>query len=151
MVTVSNDLSLSLYLQLRDLLNDLQSEMDHSTAVLDEAYGTRTDLGMNRLSLTTRRVHSNLYSSAFRDSLPFVPEGTGFAADPNILTLLVEPLYGKSPGVGVRELIQNSVDAVQELHSWCGMRMLDVARLGLREQDCDVLVDFIRRDVGPWL
>src|SRR5690349_5338368 len=38
LVTVSTDLSLSLYLQLRDLLSGLQEEMDHSTAVLDEAY-----------------------------------------------------------------------------------------------------------------
>ena len=39
MITVSPNVSLELYLQLRDLLTGIQAEMDHSTAVLDEFYG----------------------------------------------------------------------------------------------------------------
>ena len=88
-VKVSEQLSLSLYLQLRDLLNGIQEEMDHSTAVLDEVYGTRADLGLNRLSLATRRIRSNLQDPVYRDSLPYVPSRTGFTADPHLLTLLV--------------------------------------------------------------
>ena len=34
--------------------------MDHSTAVLDEAYGTQTEIGLNQLNLATRRVYSNV-------------------------------------------------------------------------------------------
>lgn len=151
MVTVSAGLTLELYLQLRDLLAGLQSEMDHSTAVLDEAYGSRLDLGLNYLSLATRRVYSNLNSSVFRDSLPYVPEMTSFAADPNLLTLLVEPLYGNEPSVGIRELIQNSVDAVSELKSWCETYKRKATSLDLIEQDSDVVVEFFNDDKGTWI
>ncbi|MFZ2644007.1 MAG: ATP-binding protein [Verrucomicrobiia bacterium] len=150
MVTVSNELSLSLYLQVRDLLSGLQTEMDHSTAVLDEAYGTLTELGLHQLNIATRRVYSNLQSPAFRDSLPYVPDWTGFTADPNLLTLLVEPLYGKEPGVGVRELMQNAVDAVCELDAWCAAHGKTMESLDLPDQDGDVLVEFIRRENGSW-
>ena len=126
MVTVSTDVNLSLYLQLRDLLAGLQAEMDHSTAVLDEAYGTFTELGLHHLNLATRRVYSNLQSPSFRDSLPYVPNRTGFTADPNLLTLLVEPLYGEQPSVGVRELVQNAVDAVCELEVWGKARNVSI-------------------------
>lgn len=150
MVTVNADLSLSIYLQLHALLDGLQSEMDHSTAVLDEAYGIRSDLGLNLLNLAIRRVHSNLQTPAFRDSLQYVPKQTGFTADPNLLTLLVEPLYGKEPGVGVRELMQNAVDAVCELEAWCAAHGKNVDELDLPEQDADVLIDFIEREDGSW-
>jgi hypothetical protein len=150
MVTVSTSLPLELYLQLRDLLAGLQSEMDHSTAVLDEAYGARSDIGLNQLRLATRRVYSNLHSPAFRDSLPYVPERTGFAADPNLLTLLVEPLYGKEPSVGVREMMQNAVDAVCELDAWCVAHGKSIDSLDLPIQEADVLIEFIKRDNGTW-
>jgi Molecular chaperone, HSP90 family len=150
MVTVSTDLSLALYLQLEDLLAGLQEEMDHSTAVLDETYGTLTELGLNQLNLAARRVYSNLHSPAFRDSLPYVPNQTGFTSDPNLLTLLVEPLYGKEPSVGVRELMQNAVDAVCELEAWSAARGISVESLDLPEQDGDVLIEFIKREDASW-
>lgn len=150
MVTVSRDVSHAVYLQLRELLAGLQAEMDHATAVLDEAYGTRKDLGLDELSLATRRVHSNLDEPSFRDELPYVPERTGYSTDPNLLTLLVEPLYGKEPGVGVRELMQNSVDAVRELHAWCEAHGKRVDDLDLPDQEADVLIDFIQREDGSW-
>ncbi len=150
MVTVTNELSLSLYLQLKDLLAGLQAEMDHSTAVLDEAYGTMTELGLHQLNLSTRRVYSNLQSPAFRDSLPYVPSQTGFTADPNLLTLLVEPLYGKQPGVGVRELMQNAADAVCELEAWSEAHKVSMKSLDLPEQDGDVLIEYIKRENGTW-
>jgi hypothetical protein len=144
------DVNLSLYLQLRDLLAGLQAEMDHSTAVLDEAYGTFTELGLHHLNLATRRVYSNLQSPSFRDSLPYVPNRTGFTADPNLLTLLVEPLYGEQPSVGVRELVQNAVDAVCELEVWGKARNVSIESLDLPDQDGDVLVEFIKRENGTW-
>ena len=146
MVTISPDISQAVYLQLDDLLEGLQAEMGHATAVLDEVYGRYTDLGLHQLNLSTRRVYSNLHSPAFRDSLPYVPERTGFAADPNLLTLLVEPLYGKEPGVGVRELMQNAVDAVCELHAWCETHGIAVEYLDLPKQDSDVQIDFIQNE-----
>ena len=124
--------------------------MDHSTAVPDEAYGARTELGLNQLKLATRRVYSNLQSPAFCDSLPYVPDRTGFAADPNLLTLLVEPLYGKQPSVGVRELMQNAADAVCELEVWCEAHGVFTKSLDLPEQDGDVLIEFVKRENGTW-
>ena len=150
MVTVNPDISQAVYLQLADLLDGLQAEMDHATAVLDEAYGRYTELGLHQLNLATRRVYSNLHSPAFLDSLPYVPERTGFAVDPNLLTLLVEPLYGKEPGVGVRELMQNAVDGVCELHAWCETHGIAIESLDLPEQDSDVQIDFIQRGDGTW-
>jgi len=150
MVTVSADICLSLYLQLQELLQEMQAEMDHSTAVLDEAYGTRNDLGLDQLNLAIRRVHSNLHDTAFRDNLPYVPERTGFRVDPNLLTLLVEPLYGKHPSVGVRELMQNAVDAVCELDAWSKAHGVALESLDLPEQEGDVLIDFIEKENGSW-
>lgn len=125
--------------------------MDHSTAVLDEAYGTRTDLGLNHLNLKIRRVYSNLHSQAFRDALPYVPSPAGFSVDPNLLPLLVEPLYGNEPGVSVRELVQNAVDAVCELEVWCKNHNVSLDSIELPNQDTDVLVDFIKNEDGRWL
>lgn len=150
MVTVSADIGLSLYLQLQELLQDMQAEMDHSTAVLDEAYGTRNDLGLDQLNLSIRRIYSNMDSPAFRDNLPYVPERTGFRVDPNMLTLLVEPLYGNNPSVGVRELMQNAVDAVCELEVWSKAHGVALESLDLPEQEGDVLIEFIEREIGIW-
>ncbi|MGZ8181568.1 MAG: HD domain-containing protein [Methylobacter sp.] len=149
-ITVSPDISQAIYLQLRDLLAGLQAEMDHATAVLDETYGAHITHGLDQLNLATRRVYSNLHSPVFQGNLPYVPERTAFAADPNLLTLLVEPLYGKEPGVGVRELMQNAVDAVCELHAWCKNHSISVKSLDLPEQDSDVQIDFIQREDETW-
>ena len=146
-VGVDSKLSLSLYLQLKELLERLQAEMDHSTAVLDEAYGKG---GLAQLNLAIRRVDSNLLSPAFRADLDYVPDRTGFTADPDLLTLLVEPLYGKEPGVGVRELMQNAVDAVCELEAWCDANKVPIESLDLPEQDGDVLIEYIKRQNGTW-
>jgi hypothetical protein len=149
-VTVSRDVTLNLYLQLRDLLAGIQEEMDHSAAVLGETYGARRDLGLDELTLATRRIESNLHTPSFRDALPYVPERTGFSTDPNLLTLLVEPLYADKPSVGVRELMQNAVDAVAELHAWCKARKIRPSTLDLPKQDADVLIEFIRQIDGAW-
>jgi len=149
-ITVSPDISQAIYLQLRDLLAGLQAEMDHATAVLDETYGAYTIHGLDQLNLATRRVYSNLHSPVFQNNLPYVPERTAFNADPNLLTLLVEPLYGKEQGVGVRELMQNAVDAVCELHAWCENHGVSVESLDLPEQDSDVQIDFIQREDKTW-
>jgi molecular chaperone HtpG len=148
---VSADISLSLYLQLEELLTGLQREMDQSTAVLAEYYGNQTRLELDRLVLAKRRIDSNLQSPEFRDSLPYLPQRSGFSADPQLLTLLVEPLYGKHPSVGVRELMQNAVDAVRELEEWCKKPGRSKESLDLPALEADVLVEFIRQDDTTWL
>ncbi|MDO9105707.1 MAG: ATP-binding protein [Methylovulum sp.] len=152
-VTVSPDISLAVYLQVCDLLDGLQAEIDHSTVVLDEAYGLHRDEGLDKLNLAIRRVDSNLHSREFRDLLPYVPEHTCFSVDPNLLSLLVEPLYGNFPGVGIRELMQNSMDAVRALEAWCEEHNKTVNELNLRKlpEDADVLIEYIQKDDGSWL
>jgi hypothetical protein len=66
------------------------------------------------------------------------------------LALLVEPLYGQHPGVGVRELMQNSVDAVRELEAWCEKHGKTLDDIDLPKIDCDVLIEFIRREDSSW-
>ena len=105
---------------------------------------------MHHLELAIRRVHSNLDEPVFRDSLPFISERTGFSVDPNLLTLLVEPLYGKEPSVGVRELMQNSVDAVRELQVWCKVHKKPIKTLDLPKQAADVLIEFVEQDDETW-
>jgi hypothetical protein len=151
MVTVNSDISLPLYLQLKELLESLQSEIDQSTAVLDEMYGIYSNLGLDQLNLSVRRIHSNLQSPAFLESLPYVPEKSGFSTDPNLLSLLVEPLYGNHPGVGVRELMQNAVDAVCELDAWCKKHNKPVKSLDLPDLGCNVLIEFEKKDNGNWI
>lgn len=145
-ITINESLPLSLFLQLEELLDGLQHELDHSTAVLSEAYGRCHREGLDKLELETHRVDTNLRDPVFRAKLPYLPEPTGFSADPNLLTLLVEPLYGQRPDVGVRELIQNAVDAVRECRTWRNNHRL-------AEPDAvepDVLVGFHERDNDTW-
>ena len=108
----------STYLKLKDLLAGIQSELDHTWAVLGEIFGPVPDL--HALGLTIRRVRSNLDDEpSFAATVPFVPEYAAFeAADAELLKLLVGPLYGDDPAIAVRELVQNAVDAVLELRDY---------------------------------
>jgi len=129
-------------------LRGIQSELDASWEVLDELNG-RFD-GLKRLTMTIRRVRSNLDdSSAFAQSVSYVPAVVRFRiADSEVLKRLVGPLYGDSPSIGVRELVQNAVDAVLELRS------LDPAKQvrGIDGVDADVLVTLEKGADGvDWL
>lgn len=57
----------------------------------------------------------------FRASVDYVPGRFAFeAAGTGLLKKLVGPLYGDAPEVGIRELIQNAVDAVNERRARAG-------------------------------
>lgn len=103
------------YLRLKDWLGGIQAELDSSWAVLGEVYGRVEEL--RRLGLVIRRVRSNLDDErAFSRRVDYVPRRVEFdIARSEILKLLVRPLYGDKPEVGIRELLQNSLDAVREL------------------------------------
>jgi molecular chaperone HtpG len=83
---------------------------------LGEAFALQTHINLHRLSLKIRRVKSNLDDvEAFSKSVPYIPAKISFeAASADLLKLLVAPLYGSSHGMGIRELLQNSIDAVRE-------------------------------------
>jgi molecular chaperone HtpG len=103
------------YLKLKRLLAGIQDELDASWAALGEVYGRYP--GLDNLGLALRRVRSNLDDElTFAASVPYVPCRAAFeAADADLLKLLIGPLYGEEPEIGIRELIQNAVDACREL------------------------------------
>lgn len=97
-------------LNLKWLLADIQKELDASWAILGEVYGSSSELDV--LGLTIRRIRSNLDDEkSMEQTLPFVPWKLGLQADPMILALLTGPLYNWEPTYGLRELLQNAVDA----------------------------------------
>ncbi|MBU6956843.1 ATP-binding protein [Pseudomonas sp. CVAP len=104
------------FLGMRNLLRDIQTELDSSWAVLGEIYGLLPQL--SSLGITIRRIRSNLDDP---DSFwkkrrpPYLPRDFRFkTASAELMDLLVMPLYGDKPEIGIRELIQNAVDACRE-------------------------------------
>lgn len=91
------------------MLLDIQKEFDSSVAVLEEMYH-------GQYSLTVSRITSNILKSKSRDTFAkrFFLNDTRLHASPAILPLLVGPLYANDPAYGVRELIQNAVDACRQ-------------------------------------
>ena len=108
-IELDNNHSFSTHLQLQQLIAQLQSEIDTSVAVLDEVYSRTKEIAIRKT-----RVRSNIYDPALLDALPFLPKSSELGSDPNLLALLVDPLYGGRPEYGIRELLQNSMDAVRE-------------------------------------
>jgi len=127
------------YLKLKDLVASIQQELDSSWAALGEVYG-RYD-GLKEFGLKLRRMRSNLDDvDAFAQSVAYIPCRAAFeAADADLLTLMVRPLYGNRPEIGIRELIQNAVDACRELRDYLQGRP-DLPTPDLVAQDADVLV-----------
>jgi len=104
----------NVFLKLESLFKDIQKELDHSWATLGEVYGRLGKL--SHLGLTLRRVRSNIDDKkTFAKTVQYIPMKAGFdTSGPDLLKLLVGPLYDYKCAIGVRELIQNSVDACRE-------------------------------------
>lgn len=105
------------FLKIKKLLGGLQYELDLSWAVLAEVYGRSPE--SKDYAITLRRIRSNIDDERefIRKHKPaYFPTRAVFdTAGASLLNLLIRPLYGDRPQVGIRELIQNSVDAVREL------------------------------------
>jgi len=101
-------------------LRGIQGELDRSWAVLGEVYGRYPDV-LAHPELSIRRVKSNLDDAEdFDKKVPYVPQPITFTtAGGPLLKLLVGPLYGEEPRYGMRELMQNAVDAVRERYDLC--------------------------------
>lgn len=131
------------YLELTRLLRGLQLELDTSWAVLGEIYGLREKL--KRLGLEIRRIKSNLDDEeSFGEFVDYVPCKASFeSAGADLLKLLAEPLYGDDPTYGVRELIQNAVDACLELRD-----LPESIRMAVKTGDRPDVVVKLTRDAG---
>lgn len=100
-----------MFVKIKTLISDIQNEFDKSWAILGEIYGF---IPNNKPSIKFRRITSNLESKTFLNKLNYIPEKITFKVDNNLSKLLVSPLYGDNPTFGVRELMQNSIDACLE-------------------------------------
>ena len=137
------------YLKLVDLLKDIQRELDESWATIGEVYGRYE--GLNKLGLTMRRVRSNLDSvEKFSRTVSYIPIKASFdTSGPDLLKLLVGPLYDYEYKVGIRELIQNAVDACRELSDLFDDNLTSNAPEG---QEPDVSVAIYESDDGTgWI
>jgi hypothetical protein len=137
------------YLKVKEWLADIQVELDTSWAVLGETYGRLGEL--SKLGFVLRRVRSNLDDvEAFARTVSYVPCKAAFeAASPDLLKLLIKPFYGDRPEIAIRELVQNSVDAVREFREY-QKQMLDL-KADLPNQEADVVVSITEDKDGWWL
>lgn len=112
--------SVHVFSGLKKLFRGIQTELDETWATLGEVYGLISDL--RNLGLKTRRIHSNLDDiiEFEKSSRPgYIPKEIKLqSAGAELLQLLVAPLYGNRPSIGIRELMQNAVDATVERKSY---------------------------------
>ncbi len=128
------------YLDLKGWLTAIQSELDLTWAVFGEVYAGQPKF--SKFGLTIRRVRSNILDDpeGFARNTLFVPRRIELGvADAEVLKLFIEPLYGKHPEIGIRELIQNAVDAVRERREFEKSHPPS-ADSGLVLQEADVVV-----------
>ena len=100
----------SLFAKTEKWLHGLQRELDLSWAIIMEYYPREN------IELSIHRIESNVLTETTRAAMnqQFLIKETTLAANPDLLKLLIRPLYGDDPSFGVRELLQNSVDACTE-------------------------------------
>ena len=92
-------------------LEAVQRELDLCWAIIGEFYD------INEFKFSIRRIDSNLFKESVIKNFEkkFYPKEVHFETDPDIIKLLIQPLYGDNPSYGVRELVQNAVDACREM------------------------------------
>jgi molecular chaperone HtpG len=138
--------SVATYLRLQEWIRGLQGELDHSWAVLGEVYGRYGNL--SKLWLSLRRAKSNIMLPEFADKVRFIPTRANFeAANGDFLKLLIRPLYGDQPSIGVRELMQNALDAVRERRAISQTNHVEWESISVRFSDSDVIVSLCKRDL----
>ena len=129
------------FLRVNSWLGDLQAELDISWAILGEIYGRFSKERLPQLKMDIRRIRSNLDDRRLPlQNLKFIPRRIKFSVDePELLKLLLAPLYGDDPLYGLRELTQNSADSVKELE-----HLIRIGALGETQRllnDCDIEIE----------
>ena len=130
---------IAVFLRVEEWIIGIQREFDSSWAILGEVYGANERL--RELGLKYRRLRSNFDDlSSFAQTVDYLPSRIRFdVARPELLKLLIGPLYGDDPSYGVRELVQNAVDAVREYDNYI-KRHPQIDSVKRREQPGDVIV-----------
>ena len=95
-----------IFIRIENLIQEIQHEFNQSCAILDEVYG-------DCYQLRYRYIISNISDESVKDNFSFVPKQFGFKFSNATASFkpLIAPLYGDNPSFGVRELVQNAVDA----------------------------------------
>ncbi|MCL2060279.1 MAG: ATP-binding protein [Oscillospiraceae bacterium] len=101
------------FLKLKSWIGAVQTELDKCWAILAEKYE-------NDYPLTIHRITTNIFkdSEIERFNNSFLTKPAALTANPDIVMLLVEPLYNYDPNYGIRELLQNAIDACNERIEW---------------------------------
>lgn len=136
------------YITIEDKVVGVQQELDACWAVLGEVYGRFPPL--NRLCLKIRRIRSDLRQPIIVEQLPFVPHRASLeSSKSDLLKLLIAPLYGDDPCIGVRELLQNSIDAVRELE-YTLSRFPALSPIEQDDLPGEILINFEHDKVNDW-
>lgn len=148
-LVVAEPKNVKTYLAVRKLLDRIQYELDRAWTVIGEIYGS--DDSLRHFGLKIRRIHSNIDDlEQFSKRVPYIPTQASFeVADTDLLKLLIAPLYGEKPEIGIRELLQNAIDAVRELKEYRKQRS-DLTNVDLPDQDGDVLISIDQDEEGKW-
>ncbi|WP_415229888.1 ATP-binding protein [Psychromonas sp.] len=98
------------------LLTGLQKELDEFWAVNGEVYSRYPQV--QKLAIVFRRVKSNIDNASQyveKNYKSYHPEILSIKTDDQkLFPLLIKPLYGNHPKIGLRELLQNALDACNE-------------------------------------
>ena len=110
----ANPSNTSEFIKIEHWLNDIQHEIDLSWAIIAEKYT------VNEYNLSIHRIQSNILNRQSREefSTKFITKEAKLVANADLLKLLIQPLYGNDPSYGVREMLQNSVDACIERQNY---------------------------------
>ncbi|MFC1713437.1 ATP-binding protein [Candidatus Poribacteria bacterium] len=148
-VVVAKPQDVKTYLKIKDLLSRIQSELDEAWTVIGEVYAY--DRSFERLGFNIRRIRSNLDDEgAFGATVDYIPCSAAFeVADSDLLKLLIKPLYGNRPEIGIRELLQNSIDAVRELREYLEQNP-NQGDIEFTEQKGDVIISIDQEEDGNW-
>ena len=138
------------FLRIKKQLNQIQAELDASWTVMSEAYDPVESL--RNLGIKIRRVRSNLDDvESFAKKVDYIPCQAAFeVADSDLLKLLIGPLYGERPEIGIRELLQNSIDAVRELREYLDTHP-EIQNPQLTEQEAEVVISIDEEEDGCWV
>jgi hypothetical protein len=91
------------------LIHNIQKELDSCWAVLAEKYAYDYEISIHRI--TSNLLEEEKIASFNKK---FLTHKVTLDVNPDIVKLLIKPLYGNNPSFGVRELVQNAVDACNE-------------------------------------
>ncbi len=138
------------YLRIKQLLSQIQLELDSSWTVMSEAYYAEESL--RELGIKIRRIRSNLdEKEEFAKKVDYIPCQASFeVADTDLLKLLIGPLYGESPEIGIRELMQNSIDAVREVRAYLEKHP-ELKNAEFTKQDAEVVISIDEEEDEWWV